>query len=148
MPHPCSLLSWVLGFLGAANRCLARCVTPSNSFSGSPLGWFMMYRRAARSISSKPRARCGTGTVHHQSRGTARVRCSTWDGHMSDRAPLCPSAFWRRQRECAGEGCTDSPSCSHSSNDHDVLEQHPTRLRCIPCFFCLCRTSKTWVSRY
>lgn len=38
--------------------------------------------------------------------------------------------FWRpaaRSRGMsAGEGCTDIPSGSHSGNDHDVLEQHPT----------------------
>lgn len=33
------------------------------------------------------------------SRGTARVRCSTWDRHGNDRAPLCPSAL-------LGTGCT------------------------------------------
>lgn len=27
----------------------------------------------------------------------------------------------------AGEGCTDILSCSHNSNDHDMLEQHPTK---------------------
>lgn len=91
VPHPCSLLCWILKFLGAGNRCLARCVIPNNSLFCSPLGWFMIYRRAPRSSSSKLQAQCGTGRVHHLSRRTARDG-HTWDGHVSDRAPLCPSA--------------------------------------------------------